>query len=111
MQILGGEKYKLEGTNHKRKTCANMCHVLSLLVHVRGIVLFSVKNGTEYYTLLGLYVYAFSSSTYQEFHIMFSISYQSICNFIFFVFRDEGNEQMILYEIGLVSNQYVRGNQ
>jgi len=42
---------------------------------------------------------------------MFSISYQSIRNFMCFVFRDEGNEQMILYEIGLVSNQYVRGNQ
>ena len=42
--MLGGEKHKLEGTNHKRKTCANMCHVLSLLVRVRGTVLFSVKN-------------------------------------------------------------------
>lgn len=44
LQVLSGEKYKLEGTNHKKKTCANMCHVLSLLVHVRGTVLFSVKN-------------------------------------------------------------------
>ena len=28
-----------------------------------------------------------------------------------FVFGDGGNEQMIQYEIGLVSNQYVSGNQ
>ena len=42
---------------------------------------------------------------------MFSVSYQSFCNFMCFVFRDEGNEQMTLYEIELVSNQYVSGNQ
>jgi len=49
--------------------------------------------------------------TYKEFLIIFSISYQIICNFICFVFRYGRNEQMILYEIGLVSNQYVSGNQ
>ena len=70
-----------------------------------------LKTGTEFSIKLGLCVYSFNSSAYQEFHTMFPVSYRSIGNIMCFVFRDEGNEQMILYVIGLVSNQYISGNQ